>query len=152
METGSRETKVVRRTPKVRRLLGFVCLVLLVCMPLSLGLIFLLGRSTDRVIKQWQQPAEVNYGSFDPYCLSVIEGSRDWGKGDFPRRHYLFVGRGTAAPSYGHSCDYEFHASSEDVDAHVAQSSVEWTPQGVTLLEATGHRLFIPKKAFIGGR
>jgi hypothetical protein len=28
----------------------------------------------------------------------------------------------------------------------------EWTPEGVTFIEADGHRLFVPHEAFVGGR
>jgi hypothetical protein len=125
---------------------------LVLSVPLSCCTTAALHWKSDRVIKQWCQPKEIDYQSFDPYCLSVVEGSREWSNLEFPRRHYLFIGRGTAAPGYGHYLDYTFHPGYEDVDAHVARSSVEWSPEGVTFIEATGHRLFIPKAMFIGGR
>lgn len=112
---------------------------------------FMNSRS-DRVIKQWHQPGEVDYQSYDPYSLSVIEGAREWNFFSFSRRHYLFIGRGTNAPSYGHYLDYTFHPGSEEIDAHIGRSSVEWTQEGLTFVEETGHRLFVPKDMYIGGR
>jgi len=38
------------------------------------------------------------------------------------------------------------------IDDHIRKSSVEWTEDGLTFKEITGHRLFIPKQMFIGGR
>jgi hypothetical protein len=61
----------------------------------------------------------------------------------------------TAAPTYGHSVKYSFHPSSElfnDEEAHIKLSKVEWTEECVTFLEASGHKLFIPRVMFVGGR
>jgi hypothetical protein len=115
--------------------------------------IWYLNSRTDRIIQQWHQPKEIEYKSFDPYTLSVVEGALDWSRLlSLPHRHYLFIGRGTDAPSYGHYLDYTFHPSIDDLDAHVRQSQVEWTPEGLTFVEASGHRLFVPKAMFVGGR
>ncbi|MBL8796275.1 MAG: hypothetical protein JNM56_20415 [Planctomycetia bacterium] len=107
---------------------------------------------SDRVVRQWLAPEDVQYGSYDPYALSVVEGALDWNLPRLRRRHYLFIGRGTEAPSYGHYLDYTFHPGGKDIDTHIGRSTVEWTPDGVTFVEATGHRLFVPKAMFIGGR
>ena len=72
------------------------------------GAIWLVNSRSDRIVKQWHQPKEVNYQSFDP--------------------------------------------GADDVDVHIRQSTVEWTAECVAFAEATGHRLFIPKKMFFGGR
>ena len=112
---------------------------------------FMNARS-DRIVKQWHQPKDIDYKSFDPYTLSIIEGAIDWNNLSLPRRHYMYVGRGTEAPSYGHYLDYSFHAGFGDIDAHIGRSTVEWSAEGVTFIESTGHRLFVPKAMFIGGR
>lgn len=107
---------------------------------------------SNRVIKQWHQPKDVDYQSYDPYTLSVVEGEIEWYLFGFKRRHYLFIGRGSEAPAYGHYLDYTFHPGSGDIDAHIGRSTVQWAPEGLTFVEATGHRLFVPKVMFIGGR
>jgi len=112
----------------------------------------LMNSPSNRVIKQWHQPKELDYKSFDPYTLSVVEGAIDWNNLDLRGRHYLFIGRGTDAPSYGHYHDYTFHAGIDDIDAYIGRSTVEWTAEGLTFVEATGHRLFFPKSMFVGGR
>jgi hypothetical protein len=121
-----------------RGTLAFLAVAFLLAVPLSLALTFLLNLRSNRVVQQWPQTEGVKYGSYDPYTLSVVEGSIEWTNLEFPRRHYLFVGRGTDAPAYGHYVDYSFHAGFGDTDAHIRRSEVEWTPEGVTLHR--GHR------------
>jgi hypothetical protein len=137
------------------RVVLFLGSVALASVPLAVILTwFALGRS-DRVIWQDCQPPTINYGSFDPYCVSVIEGSRDWSRLPFTveRRYYLFIGRGTDAPAYGHYLDFTFViGNDEDPDAHIQTSKVHWTQDGFTFVAKTGHSLFVPAKAFIGGR
>jgi hypothetical protein len=140
-----------RSMTKMRWLLALLLVAIFAVVVSCVATWFLNSRS-DRVIKQWHQPKEVEYKSFDPYTLSVIEGAIDWNNLSFPRRHYLFIGRGTESPSYGHYLDYTFHAGFEEVDAYIGQSTVEWTSDGLTFVEASGHRLFVPKSMFIGGR
>ncbi|QJW96141.1 hypothetical protein FTUN_3697 [Frigoriglobus tundricola] len=52
---------------------------------------------------------------------------------------------------YGHWTEYEFHNYHNEPD-YFLRCVVTWAPDGVTLTEPTGHKLFIPKNAFIGGR
>ena len=119
---------------------------------LSFVVTIVMNAPSHRVIKQWHQPKEVDYKSHDPYTVSVIEGAIDWNNLSFPRRHYLFIGRGADAPSYGVYLDHTFQAGFEEVDVYIGQSTVEWTPEGLTFVEASGLRLFLPKARFIGGR
>jgi hypothetical protein len=118
----------------------------------ALAVTLLMNMPSNRILKQWHQPKEIDYKSFDPYTVSVIEGAINWGILGTSRRHYLFIGRGTEAPSYGHYLDYTFHSGFEEVDEYIGRSTVEWKPEGLTFVEASGHRLFVPKAMFIGGR
>jgi hypothetical protein len=115
---------------------------------------FVLSYPANQVIKQWTQPSDINYQSYDPYCLSVIEGPRRWiNPANLERTHYIFIGRGTDAPSYGLYLDFNFFGYGKaETDAHIAASKVEWNTDGVTFIEASGRRLFIPAAAFTGGR
>ena len=113
---------------------------------------FYLSWPSNRVIAQWHKPDTIQYNSFDPYTLSVIEGSRKLNTLGWPRRHYIFIGRTDDAPSYGYYHDYSFHAGYEHVDDYIAKAKVDWTAEGVTLTESDGQSLFLPKKLFIGGR
>lgn len=65
---------------------------------------------SNRVIWQTCQPEGINYGSFAPYCVAVVEGSVDWQYAFFMehRRYSIFIGRGKEAPAYGHSVEFSF--------------------------------------------
>ncbi len=107
-----------------------------------------LTRQPDRVLAQWSQPNTIQYGSFDPYSLSIIEMNTDsWG-----HTYQIFVGRGTHAPAYGHYVQFPFHPYSDGLETYIRNCKVEWAADGVTLISESGHRLFIPKAMFIGGR
>ncbi len=140
-----------RLMPKLRWLRGLIVSGLF-WVPIAFLIAWVINRPSDRIVQQWRQPKDIDYRSFDPYTLSVIEGAVDWYKLPFARRHYLFVGRGSDAPDYGHYLDYRFTRGYGDTDAHIAKSTVEWKPDGITFVEASGHRLFIPKAMFVGGR
>jgi hypothetical protein len=114
--------------------------------------IFFAFRSSNRVIAQWPQPSNIRFDGFDPYSLSVIEGSTDYFTLPWRPTHELFIGRGTAAPGYGHVARFSFHPTDDDVDAYIHRSTVRWTSAGVSLTEGSGNQLFIPKAAFTGGR
>ena len=121
---------------------------------LFLGTVFAshLSRPSNRVVGQWRQPDAIHYASYDPYTLSVIEGSRKLNTLGWPRGHYIVIGHGRNARKYGYYHDYSFHASYENVDDYIAKSNVDWTDEGVTITEPSGQALFLPKKSFIGGR
>src|SRR5262249_50975121 len=95
----------------------------------------------------WQdcQPDNINYGSFGPYCVSVLEGN-------LFEPYYLFFGRGNTAPSYGYYFTFPFWFDTKDPVAEIRESKAEWKPEGVTFIAKWGNKLFVPKRAFIGGR
>ncbi len=102
----------------------------------------------EKIVFQTCQPSLVHYDSLDPYCLSVIERSRLSGN-----HFYLFIGRGKDAPAYGHQMPFEFYKDySETIQNHIYRSAVQWNENGVEFESASGHRIFFPKKMFIGGR
>jgi hypothetical protein len=137
----------MNRTWKV--LLLTICSILL-----ALVFTYLLHQRSNRIIGQWKQADSVNYKSFDPYFLSVVEDDIDWTSSPLNwERHYeIYVGHESGKPSYGHFIEFSFHPGLEDIDSHVKKSIVEWSDGGVTFKEASGHVLFIPKDMFIGGR
>ena len=134
------------------RALAFTCGALLLAALLSALTLYFATRPTQRVLKTWECPAAV------PYCpglyLSVLEGAPNLD--GFPlhigRRYAIYVGRESGQPSYGHYLDYSFNAEIVGIEAHLAQTAVRWSPDGVTLAEPDGHTLFIPKAAFMSLR
>jgi hypothetical protein len=120
---------------------GFVCLVL--------GL-FVLTRPADRALLRATAPSGEN--------LILFEGDRDF-RG-FPlsvgRRTYVYVGRDTTPTGYGHVTTFDLHPEMVDpalgAEAYAKRVTVTWSETGVTLEEPSGHRLFLPKRAYAGGR
>ena len=125
---------------------------------LALVITFLLHIPSHKVIAQWKQPTEIKYDGWGPYYVSVVEDDLDW-RG-FPlhvgRNYFIYLGRDAGTPSYGHWIKYSFHASypydSNNLAAFLSKAKVQWTAEGVTLEPPSGHRLFVPKAMFIGGR
>jgi hypothetical protein len=109
--------------------------------------------TVGRVVHSWAQPKEMDYKSYGPYTLHVREKMPDWRLlGGRTPRHEIFIGRDD---SYGHWFDCTFHAGSldeDEIDAYIRRSTVEWTDEGVSVKQESGHVIFFPKKTFIGGR
>lgn len=133
---------------KIKNLLYFLALFPVFFL-IILILIFVVNLPLrEKIIFQNCQSSGVHYDSFDPYCLSVIEQSRIAGN-----HFYLFIGKGKEAPAYGHSMPFEFYKDhSEKIKDHIYRSLVQWNEEGVQFESASGHRLFFPKRMFIGGR
>jgi len=130
-----------------------VALLLLTPPILAAALLIWAHRQSFRVAAHWPQSSAVQYGPGGPYHFLVVESDRDWRGFPFTigRNYFLLVGREISGDQAGHRVDYSFHPSKEDVEAHIRNCSVEWTPQGVWFHEPSGQRLFIPKEAFAGG-
>lgn len=112
----------------------------------------LMSMGQDEVVKSWPQPQEIAYDAKGPYALYVLRGPFIWKKLNGPTRTYLlWIDQANSPPSHGHEKQYQF-AEYVDVESHIDRCTVEWNPEGVTFLEPTGHRVFVPKNAFIGGR
>jgi hypothetical protein len=123
----------------------------------TLFLIVLMHRASRSPVAEWKQPGSIEYHSFGPYFLSVLRDDLDWS--GFPltvsRNYSIYVGRDSGTPTYGHVVKFSFHPGTEsnfDEESHIKRSSVDWTEEGVTFQEFSGHRLFIPKAMFTGGR
>ena len=143
--------------PKAKRIVR-ILLYVLGCFVLALVITFFLHRPSMKVVAQWKQPAAISYDDWGPYYLSVVEDDRDW-RG-FPlqvgRNYFIYLGRDAGTPSYGHMIKYSFHASypddSDNLELFLGKAAVQWTAEGATLELPSGHRLFVPKQMFIGGR
>jgi hypothetical protein len=124
--------------------------IILVSFLLAIFFTVLLSHPSDRIIWQSCQPQSVKYDAYS-YCLYVGEGSLDWSRFPFTldRRYYLVIGR---TPLYGHFKEYSFTSVFEDIESYIKKSNVEWSVEGLTFIEKSGHRLFFPKDWFVGGR
>ena len=106
---------------------------------------------TGRVVAQWPQPPSINYGSYDPYTLSIIERELDFSTFPPRRRHNIFVHRGNS-PDYGHAREFECGGPSGDEEKCIQSCTVQWSPTDVTLVRPDNTRVVISKESFIGGR
>ncbi len=135
----------------------FKCLrQIVISLLLTMIIVFVLHWPSMEVIKQWKQPADMVYDNWDPYYISVVSTDIDWKTYPFnigiERNYIIYVGRDSGKPSYGHMIKYSFHSGYKDLREFLNETEVNWLPEGVQLILASGHRLFIPKKMFIGGR
>jgi len=139
--------------PKAKKI-GKILLYVLGSCVLALIITFLLHRPSMKVVAQWKQPPDIPYDNGGPYYMSVVESDLDW-RG-FPlhveRNYFIYVGRDAGTPSYGHMVKYSFHAFPDGIEQFLQKAIVQWAAEGVTLELQSGHRLFIPKAMFIGGR
>ena len=95
------------------------------------------------------QPETVEYEDGVGYCLAVVERRtlRSFVLPYLDHHDEIWVGRGQQ-PSYGYVVDHSFRGDVDDLDGSVA----EWERDGVTFVEPSGQRLFVPADAFTGGR
>jgi hypothetical protein len=129
---------------------------LLLAAPLVLAFVFIVWahRESLRVVAHWPQSSAVQYDSTGPYHFLVVESDRDW-RGfpfSFGRNYFLLMGHEISGNQSGYRVDYSFHPATGDIEAHLRNCSVEWTPLGVWFQEPSGQRLFVPKEVFAAGQ
>lgn len=105
--------------------------------------------STRGAVAHWRQPPEVDYHSFDPYTLWVRPARED-SRGT--ALYEVRVLHGDDPDGYGHSMQFSVLASGSSEPPFIKNAQVRWSPEGVTLSLPSGHSLFIPRAAFVGGR
>lgn len=132
---------------RVRTILAFLVLLIILTACSTTVLLRQMTRPADRVIQTWRQPDGA-------YCLSVVEGDTDWRGmlfGNTRQRYSLYVGRNCGQPGYGHFIDFTpmGYLDTEDL---FKRSTVNWQADGVMFSFPVGHKLFIPKDAYEGGR
>lgn len=106
-----------------------------------LAAIFLLWNRPGPVIHFSKQPSTVHYDHGDPYVVRA--------RGYGPIK--IWAGRqSNLAQSFW---DFEYgHVVNIDITGCEGITQSNWTPNGVEIVFSTDHKLFIPKRSFIGGR
>ena len=99
---------------------------------------------SDRVIMESSQGDYIKYNSNDPYTLSIIKQSQPLGS------RYIVLISGKSDKSYGHVINYL--DTSTDSDENIKRTRVIWNNEGIEMTFPMGHKLYIPKERFIGGR
>lgn len=124
------------------RFLLLGALALLLSLALSAVWTVLLASRSQKVILQNCEPH---------HCLRVAEGITSYGLFSTEQLYEVWVTR-NGSPDYGYVVHHSFAWQDFDTNATIRACKVEWSPAGVTLLEPTGQRLFIPEKLYRGGR
>jgi hypothetical protein len=98
----------------------------------------------NSVVMESVQGDYIKYGSFDPYCLLIVKQYRTLGSS------YIILVSRKDDKEYGHVLNFIDPAPlSED---EIEKTRVIWAAEGIELTFTTGHKLYIPRESFIGGR
>lgn len=124
------------------RFVLFGALALLVSLALSAVWTTLLASRSQREIFKSCSPS---------FCLRVAEGITSYGLFSTEQLYEVWITR-AGSPDYGYVVHHSFGWQDFDTDKTIRASRVEWSPDGVTLIEPTGQRLFVPEKLYRSGR
>jgi hypothetical protein len=84
----------------------------------------------------------------DGFCLRVAEGSTQHGLLSNEQLYEIWITR-QHSPDYGYVLHHSFaFAGSFDDAVTIRKSKVTWSPEGVTLLEPSGQRVFVPSALY----
>lgn len=118
---------------------------------------------SEKILFKSCQSVEVNYNSFDPYCLMITKEQKTLGSRLMIKviNKALLDGGG----DYGFYMNYfEDYYNEYIKNKEFERAKLEWSNEGVSLEVPmyvwteggdnfdSKYRLFIPKKSFIGGR
>ena len=115
---------------------------LLISLLLSAVWTTLLATRSQKVILQSCNPS---------HCLRVAEGVKSYGIFSTEQLYEVWITR-AGSPDYGYVVHHSFAWQDFDTNATIRACKVEWSPVGVTLIEPTGQRLFVPEKLYRNGR
>lgn len=120
----------------------FILATLAMSVTLSFAWTVLLATRSGKVIFQDCNPS---------YCLRVAEGSKSYSFISSEQRYEIWFTR-RGSPDYGYVVDHSFGWHDFDSNVTIRASKVEWSADGVTLIEPSGQRLFVPRQLYEGGR
>ena len=86
----------------------------------------------------------VKYNSYDPYCLNIIKQQQP-----LSSDYILLISR-KDDKEYGHVLNYIDPL--ETSEENMKKTRVIWSNDGIEVTFPAGHKLYIPKDKFIGGR
>lgn len=98
----------------------------------------------NSVIMESCQGDYVKYNSYDPYCLSIIKQNQPLSS------NYIIMISRKGDKDYGHVINYiDPDPVSEE---EIQKTRVIWSNDGIEVTFPAGHKLYIPKERFTGGR
>ncbi len=98
----------------------------------------------EKVIMESVQGEYIKYNSYDPYKLRIIKQYQPLGS-----KVIVMVSR-SGDDSYGHVINYIDTAPASEDDIKLTR--VIWNNEGIEMTFPLGHKLYIPKECFTGGR
>ncbi|MEF2278592.1 hypothetical protein V3W47_09795 [Deinococcus sp. YIM 134068] len=114
---------------------------------LACALLFSLLAPRRQVVARWDAPDGIHH------ALIVDDGPSPTALFGSVHRWRLYLGRDAEEPSYGHYVSLpELPDLYGQDEATWQDSRVNWTSAGVRLTFPTGHELFVPARAYTGGR
>ncbi|MBU1077095.1 MAG: hypothetical protein KKH98_07375 [Spirochaetes bacterium] len=99
---------------------------------------------SNKILFTSKQPKNIDYHSYDPYSLYIIRQTETFG------HKYIIMVSKDAEPSYGHVINHIDPYILRDAECKVTK--VKWMKTGIEVEMYLNHKLFIPDKAFTGGR
>lgn len=90
------------------------------------------------------QPQEINYGSSNQYCISIIKQQQT-----LDTKYFIWIAK-QVEPTYGFALNYPFASITSEQD--LLDTKTNWTNEGIEIEAYLNTKIFIPKKNFIGGR
>lgn len=90
------------------------------------------------------QSVQGDYVKYDgnKYCLNIYKQ-----QGTLNYRNIILISR-KGSDEYGFYINYPF----SELDSDIEKTKVLWTNEGIEITFSPGHKLYIPKDRFIGGR
>ncbi len=116
---------------------------------------------SEKVLLKSYQPSEINYKSFDPYCLVIVKQQKTM-ETRLKIKIYKTLGSGMGV--YFEMNYFEDYYNEYIKNKEFERAKVEWSNEGVNLEVPmyvwtengdnfdSKYKLFIPKESFIGGR
>jgi hypothetical protein len=98
----------------------------------------------DSVIMESCQGDYVKYNSYDPYCLTIIKQSQPLSSSCI-----IMISR-KDDKNYGHVINYIEPSPISEED--MQKTRIIWSNEGIEATFPAGHKLYIPKDSFTGGR
>lgn len=132
----------MNRTTKIFFALGaglFTGLLIMICLLQLMGFVW-----SNDIVMESCQGEYIKYNSYDPYCVYIIKQSQPLSS------DYIIMISHKGSHTYGHVLNYvDPLVTSEE---EVKKTRVIWSEQGIELTFPAGHKLYVPKEKFIGGR
>ena len=97
----------------------------------------------NREIFQECQPQNINYQSFDPYCVTVFVEQKMLNK-----KTVLAISKKIDIYGVRHQLDYPYTIANADKP----DIRITWNSDGVEISNSSSFKMNIPKSSFIGGR